>query len=76
MDPESREELKKLIGRTVRDVRVSDDADDYGFELVFDDGTVLEVYDIRCPLLDECRMEDELKGGGVAWCVSSESDER
>ena len=56
MRPEDAKALRELIGKVVVEIRVSDDEDDYGFELVFDDGTTLEVYDIRCAAMsEECR---------------------
>jgi len=68
MRPEDVQKLKNLVGKTVVEIRVSDDEHDYGFDLVFDDGTVLEVYDIRCPhRKKECGSD---AGGGVAWTVS------
>jgi hypothetical protein len=54
MKKDDAELLKKLIGKKVVEVRVDlNDPHDYGFDLVFDDGTVLEVYDIRCSKFDE-----------------------
>jgi len=49
MKSEDSEELKTLIGKTIVSIRVSDCVNDNGFEIIFDDGTVLELYDIRCP---------------------------
>jgi len=46
--------LKKLVGKKVVEVRVDlNDPHDYGFDLIFDDGTVFEVYDIRCSKFNE-----------------------
>ncbi len=57
MKPEDTRLLTKLIGKTVVEVRVGSE-DDYGFELVFDDGTTLEVYDLRCPVMsEECKSK-------------------
>ncbi len=53
MKLEDAEVLKNLVGKTVVEIRVSDDEEDYGFELVFDDGTTLEVYDLRCMAMSE-----------------------
>ena len=60
MIEEAFEELKKLVGKTVKEVRVNLlDEQDGGFDLVFDDGTVLELYDIRCSKLDEdCKKKE------------------
>jgi len=51
--------LKKLIGKKVVEVRVDlNDPHDYGFDLIFDDRTVLEVYDMRCSKFSEkCKNE-------------------
>ncbi len=39
------EDLKKILGAKVVDILINpDDPDDYGFELVFDNGYALEVY--------------------------------
>ncbi len=58
MRAEAVEDLKKLIGKTVREIRVSNDENDYGFDLVFDDNTVLEIYDIRCAVMsEECKKK-------------------
>ncbi len=61
MRPEHANVLRELIGKTVVEVRVSDDEDDYGFELVFDDGSVLEVYDIRCMAMSEECMRKRIR---------------
>ena len=54
MRKDDAELLKKLIGKKVVEVRVDlNDPHDYGFDLIFDDGTVLEVYDIRCSKFNE-----------------------
>ncbi len=59
MKAEDVKELRKLIGKKVVDVRINtEDPDDFGFDLVFDDGTVLEIYD--------------LKEMGLVWTVSEE----
>ena len=53
-------ELKSLIGKTVKNIRVdlNEDRSDFGFDLKFndDDRTILEVYDGRCPSLQDCDM--------------------
>jgi len=41
MIKEAFEELKKLIGKTVTEIRVNlEEEQDTGFDLVFDDGTI------------------------------------
>ena len=68
--------LKRLIGKTVKAIRLdAENEHDYGFELVFDDGTVLEIYDITCPEKDSSCLEKSMSvGGGVAWRVGKEAD--
>jgi len=61
MKPEDVEKLRELIGKKVVEVRVDSAHDSYGFDLVFDDGTVLEVYDIRCPAMDESCESKKIK---------------
>ena len=58
MDKNSYLELKSLIGKTIKDVTVDldEDRNDWGFDLEFNDGTVMEIYDGRCPILQECDM--------------------
>jgi len=54
MRPEDFEILKQLVGKTVKEIRANtEDESDYGFDIVFDDGTVLEIYDLKCAKLDE-----------------------
>jgi len=60
MRAEDIEDLKKMIGKKVVDVRAgTEDSEDYGFDLVFDDGTVLELYDLK-------------PNGGLAWTIDRE----
>jgi len=74
MRKEDAEMLKTLIGKKVVKIRVNlEDTNDYGFDLVFDDGTVLEIYDICCPYFkDSC---GEGAGGGVGWTIDKEDDQ-
>jgi len=66
MRKEDAEMLKTLIGKKVVEVRVNlEDTNDYGFDLVFDDGTVLEVYDLL-------QIKEAGVRGGVAWIVNKE----
>jgi len=59
MRKEDAEVLKKIVGKKVVAVRYTlEDPDDYGFDIVFEDGTVLELYDI--------------KGRGMAFCIVKE----
>jgi len=64
MKPKDAEELMNLIGASVIEVRVDlEDEEDYGFELVFDNGLCLEV--------NIYEDEEELKCG---WTLRKEED--
>ena len=59
MRKEDFEELQQLVGKTIKEVRADTKynvSDDYGFELVFDDDTSIDVIDIRCLAYDDCDM--------------------
>ena len=58
---ELREDLKRLIGKRIVDIRVDTVDPLKGFDLVFDDGTVLELYFL---------------GRKWAYCISREDDPR
>ena len=51
------DELISIKGKTIRDILVDlDKEDDYGFEIIFDDDSRLEIYDIKCSAIDDCDM--------------------
>ena len=58
MKKEDFEELRQLVGKTIKEVRADTkyNMEDYGFELVFDDDTSIDVIDFRCLALDDCDM--------------------
>ena len=56
---ELKEDLKRLIGKRVIDIRLDTVDPLKGFDLVFDDGTVLELYFL---------------GGKWAYCISKEGE--
>jgi len=47
MDEAHKEKLKGLVGKKVIAVAPDELPDQWGFDLVFDDGTTLEVYDVE-----------------------------
>ncbi|WP_457591668.1 hypothetical protein [Geoglobus sp.] len=83
------EALRKIVGKRVREILIDLEEDSHGFDIVFDDGTVLEIYDIRCPKADDgCRKKqvvftdlsggvhrckDVSVGGGLGWVLRSSS---
>ena len=64
MDSERLEQLKDLVGKKVKNIAIDVDLenedkldmDSEGFDLIFTDGTRLEVYDLR--------------KHGLGWCIS------
>ena len=50
-------ELRSIKGKTIKDILVDlDREDDYGFEIIFDNDSILEIYDIKCSAIDDCDM--------------------
>jgi hypothetical protein len=60
MKKEDLEELKKLVGRKVVDIKATGD-DCYCFDIIFDDGSALELYDLKCPKLENECYEKEIE---------------
>jgi len=54
------EELKKLIGKKIVNIQATGD-DCYCFDIVFDDGSVLELYDLKCPKFGNECYEKEIE---------------
>ena len=51
------DELISIKGKIIKDILVDlDREDDYGFEIIFDDDSRLEIYDARCLAIDDCNM--------------------
>lgn len=88
MKKKDAEIMKTLIGKRVAEILVNmSDEEDYGFEIFFDDGTVLEVYDLKCSKLDrscykkmatfvsrsgkEMEISNVSVGGGIGWSLTS-----
>ena len=40
--------LSNIVGKTVKEIWVGSDDNNNGFDLVFDDGTILKICDDRC----------------------------
>ena len=58
------EELKTLIGKTIKEIRADTKyniAEDYSFELVFTDNTSLAVLFVKCLAYDDCDMAGKEK---------------
>jgi len=60
MRKEDLKELKKLVGKKIVDIKATAD-DCYCFDIVFDDGSVLELYDLKCPKLENECYEKEIE---------------
>ncbi|WP_456370582.1 hypothetical protein [Geoglobus sp.] len=88
MRKDDAEILRTLIGKRVTNILVNtSEEEDYGFEIVFDDGSVLEVYDLRCLKIDKDCYKKKVTftspsgelievsnvpvGGGMGWTLTS-----
>ena len=51
------DEIRGIKGKTIKDILVNlNEEDDYGFEIIFDYNSRLEIYDIKCLAIDDCDM--------------------